>query len=80
MSREKLFNVMSKKGKSNNSALASGLKESLESLQASLDEWAEVEKDVKNKPASDKPAPEPKKAADDELFSKLMKQIESLSL
>lgn len=76
----KLINVMSKKEKSAPSILASGLKDSLESLQASLDEWAAVENEVKDAPAKSKPAENQSKATDKELMNRLMKQIESLSL
>jgi hypothetical protein len=69
---------MSKKDKSG-SVLASGLKESLESLQASLDEWAEVEDQVKSGKITDTKDITPKTSADQSLMQQLRKQIENLS-
>lgn len=71
---------MSKKSKPAPSILASGLKESLESLQASLDEWAAVEDEVKSGKNTESPAEQNGNASNQELMSKLMKQIETLSL
>lgn len=69
---------MSKKDKSG-SVLASGLKESLESLQASLDEWAEVEDQVKSGKIANKKDITPSTSADQSLMQQLRKQIENLS-
>ncbi|MEC9283054.1 MAG: hypothetical protein VX642_10095 [Bdellovibrionota bacterium] len=71
---------MSSKSKSDKTEIAAGLKNSLESLQASLDEWAAVEKEVKSAPKADESEKKNSKKADPELISKLMQQIENLSL
>ena len=71
---------MAGKSKAEKSELAAGLKNSLESLQASLDEWAEVEKQVKESQQNPPLVAKDTSKADPLLLEKLMEQMKQLSL